>query len=366
MGDPLGPPASASLDWWLIADQIWAGPGRWLRGHGLAMRGPVAAGGDPVPVAQIPPTARRREFGDLVLPGLQDAHVHSGLVDLRAARAAGIAAVTDLGAVPEQVTALRAESRQFSSGLPMIQFAGAFLTAPGGYPSDRSWAAPGSWRTVRSVEDAGTAVAEQAAIGAVAVKVTMNETAGPLLAPPVLAAVVAAAHAAGLRVVAHVEGEGTVDAALAAGVDVFAHTPWTETLDAARLRACAEQTVWISSLRIHERSPSAEVARANLAGFLAAGGTVRFGTDLGNGTRPPDWINAEEVKALFWTGMSVDDVLAAMTGPMLGSDHERSRFGAGGAVSYLGHPLAPDEKDFGPQIRSARVLDLADIQDMEK
>ncbi|MEV0085507.1 hypothetical protein [Saccharopolyspora sp. NPDC050642] len=35
--------------------------------------------------------------------------------------------------------------------LPQVRAVGAFLTAPGGYPSDRPWAPPGSFREVRSV-----------------------------------------------------------------------------------------------------------------------------------------------------------------------------------------------------------------------
>jgi imidazolonepropionase-like amidohydrolase len=349
--------AERPAEWWLAAERIWAGPGRWLTDAALPMRGPVAAGGDPVPVRDLPPGARVLALREpLLLPGLQDAHVHAGLVDLRLVRAAGIAAVTDLGGVPGRLTALHTESLDPSSGLPRLDFAGAFLTAPGGYPSDRSWAAPGSWREVHSADDAAVAVAEQ--VGAVAVKVAMNASAGPVLAPSVLAAVVAAAHTLGRKVVAHVEGEGMTATVLTAGVDVLAHTPWTELLPPDLVRACAEQTVWISSLRIHGPT-GRRSARDNLYRFLEAGGTVRFGTDAGNGTLSPAANNAEEITALYRAGLSVDDLLATMTGPMLGRDTEASRFVAGVAPSYLPHSLSPD------QIRTAQVLSLDDIKKLE-
>ena len=110
-------------------------------------------------------------------------------------------------------------------------YAGRFLTAPGGYPADRGWAAPGSWREVRSAADGAEAVTEQVAGGSAVVKVALNAAAGPILAAAQLAAVVTAAHAAGREVVAHCEG-GSVELAAAAGVDILAHAPFDQPIDA--------------------------------------------------------------------------------------------------------------------------------------
>jgi hypothetical protein len=348
----------------MIADVIWAGPRRWLTRSALPMRGPVAAGGDPVPATQVPSGARTLELEAMLLPGLQDAHVHSGLIDLKALRRGGIAAAMDLGGVPEQVAAVRRQSLDPASELPILQIAGAFLTAPGGYPSDRAWAAPGSWREVHSAADAETAVAEQAGFGAEAIKVAINVNAGPVPAPPVLAAIVAAARAAGLRVVAHAEGDGAVRTAVTAGVDVLAHTPWTEELEPGLLRACAAQTTWISTTNIHGRSEALTVAMTNLSGFLNHGGSVRYGTDLGNGSLPLG-VNGQETLALQGVGMSVDDILAAMTGPMLGGSGG-SRFVAGVAPCVLLNPINAHTRVIGPALRQAQVFSVEDIEDMEK
>ncbi|MFI0464135.1 hypothetical protein ACH347_08665 [Saccharopolyspora sp. 5N102] len=68
--------------------------------------------------------------------------------------------------------------------LPQVRAVGAFLPAPGGYPSDRSWAPPGSFQEVRSVFDTQAAVGEQHRSGARAVKVVLHPGAGPTgLAP---------------------------------------------------------------------------------------------------------------------------------------------------------------------------------------
>jgi hypothetical protein len=234
-----------------------------------------------VPVGEVPGDATVVRMTGTILPGLRDAHVHSGLVDLVAVRRGGIAAVTDLGSAPADLLKLHGPSKPSSlrgnSDLPVLDVVGAFLTAPGGYPSDRAWAAPGSWREVRSPADAAEAVHEQVALaeevalrqwaaagvrevaprsspgtgGSRLVKVALNADAGPVLQPAELAALVAAAHGVGAEVVAHVQGAGMAHAALTAGVDGLAHTPWTEDLDPAMLRDLAERTWWISTLAIH-------------------------------------------------------------------------------------------------------------------
>ncbi len=205
---------------------------------------------------------------------------------------------------------MRERSLDPASDLPELMFAGAFLTAPGGYPSDRSWAAPGSWRELDSTEQAELAVAEQAAAGAQVIKVAINVEAGPVLTPPVLAAVVVAAHANGMPVVAHAQGANAVEQALGAGVDVLAHTPWTEELGPDLISACADQLVWISTLAIHGRDNPAHVAGMNnLYRFLSHGGRVRYGTDLGNGSLPLT-INPEETLMLEQVGLNADDVMA--------------------------------------------------------
>jgi imidazolonepropionase-like amidohydrolase len=243
-----------------------------------------------------------------VLPGLCDAHVHSALVDLPTVAAGGISSVWDLGGVPAKVAALAAR------GAPAVRYAGPFLIAPGGYPSDRAWAPAGSCRAVLSVADAAVAVGEAHAVGATLIKVTAH-AGGPMLDAATLAAVVEAAHTAGLPVVVHAEGPGTVAAALAADADLLAHTPWTEDLDDGLIRDSAARMTWISTLDIHgwgSATPEQDTAIGNLRRFLGHGGKVRYGTDLGNGPLPPA-INPRELRALQRAGLSPAEILAAMT-----------------------------------------------------
>jgi imidazolonepropionase-like amidohydrolase len=325
---------------WLVPDSLWW-DGRLRTGEALRVRGGVAT---PAPVGDIPRAAVRRRLPGSVLPGLRDAHVHSALVDLATVRAGGIAAVWDLGGVPEKVSHLAERARRRGSGLPRVRLAGPFLIAPGGYPSDRPWAPAGSWREVRSADDAAEAVGEARAGGATLIKVTAH-AGGPMLAAKTLRAVVEAAHASGLPVVVHAEGPGTVAAAYEADADMLAHTPWTEDVDDGLLRASARMT-WISTLDIHgwgEPTPAQGTAIGNLRRFLEYGGTVRYGTDLGNGPLPPG-VNRREIRALQAAGLTPGDIVAAMTEP----DQAEPSWIAGG--------LDLDPGRFADVLATARVV----------
>lgn len=250
------------------------------------------------------------------LPPFTDHHVHLHLIDEQALAPGGIAAVLDLGGDPVALAQRPADA------IPRVAYAGAFLTAPGGYPAGRPWAPP---QIVREITDAsahpgvpggaGTAVDEQASFGASVVKVALNSGAGPVPDSDALAAIIATARDRGLPVVAHAEGEGMPQRAADAGVDAFAHTPFSGYVGRAFIaHAIAAGQVWISTLAIHDDPDAAESARVNLAGFAAAGGRVLYGTDLGNGDRPVGVI-VEEVAALDRAGVRGAALIAAMADP---------------------------------------------------
>ncbi|MBD3941342.1 hypothetical protein IF188_06470 [Microbacterium sp. NEAU-LLC] len=250
------------------------------------------------------------------LPPFTDHHVHLHLIDETSLAAGGIAAVLDLGGDP------LALAQRDPHGIPRVAYAGAFLTAPGGYPSERSWAPPA---VVREITDpsahpgvaggAATAVDEQASFGASVIKVALNSTTGPVPDAATLAAVIATAHERGLPVVAHAEGEGMPRLAADAGVDAFAHTPFSGIVDRAVIvRAVATGQVWISTLAIHDDPAAADAARANLAAFAAAGGRVLYGTDLGNGQRPVGVV-PEEIAELDSAGVRGVALITAMADP---------------------------------------------------
>lgn len=231
-----------------------------------------------------------------------DFHVHLELVDPALVAAGGLARVYDLGS-----------SRAIEvPGVEVIR-AGRMLTAPGGYPSDRPWAASGLFREVAKGE-ADAAVREQVASGAALIKIALNADAGPVWDDDVLAEVVGAAHSAGVRVVAHVEGGGQAARATAAGVDAFAHSPFSERLGDALIRHLATGVTWISTLRIHQGADR-ERALDNVRRFHAAGGRILYGTDMGNGPASGG-VEQDELDALREAGLSDDEVAAAMSGAL--------------------------------------------------
>lgn len=263
-----------------------------------------------------------------VMPALTDAHVHLGLAPLPAGGSRTLGRVLDLGGDPAvllrpSAPSPPAEVAPEAPGGTEVLGAGAFLTAVGGYPSTRAWAADTWIREVTGPADAAVAVAEQAGQGAAIIKVTLNAEAGPVLDEPTLAAVVGEAARRRLPVTAHVEGPGQAQRALAAGVRALAHTPWTERLSGAVLEAMAARTVWISTLDMHRRDGDDvawETATANLRRFLACGGRAVYGTDLGNGLDVPE-LQAPEAEALISTargaGLTEAEVLTAFTGAPL-------------------------------------------------
>ena len=238
-------------------------------------------------------------------PVFRDHHVHLGLIDPAGLADHGIGAVVDLGWSPAIAT-LDAPVE--------VAFAGAFLTAPEGYPSDRAWAPHASVLGVASPDHAAEAVATQVALGASVIKVVANRDAGPVLDLATLSAVVAAA---GERpVVCHAQGAGMVELAIAAGVHAFAHTPWTHHLDDAVIEEAVEAGMtWVSTLDIHgygESTPDQQRAVDNLGRFHAAGGTVLYGTDLGNGPLPVG-LNLRELDLLADAGLDEIARFTALT-----------------------------------------------------
>ncbi len=245
-------------------------------------------------------------------PGFIDHHVHLGLVDASELAGSEIIGVVDLGWDPS-VVGLAEGAR--STGL-RVDVAGRFLTAPGGYPSDRAWAPNDSVGFLGRPMGAAAAVAAQRELGATVIKLVLNRDDGPVPDLATIEAVVAAAD--GTPVVAHCQGSGMVELALAGGVGVLAHTPWTHHLDDAVIEECvAAGQRWISTLDIHgygERTADQARALDNIGRFHRAGGSVLYGTDLGNGPLPVG-LNQRELALLGEAGLDDDAVAAALTDP---------------------------------------------------
>ena len=260
------------------------------------------------------------EVDGFLMPGAADRHVHIGLADPGAVLLGGVTAVRDLAWPPDVIFPLADASELPAFNGPLIRAAGPMLTAPGGYPTADRWAPPGTGLEIRGGEQAARAVTTMADRGAAAIKVSLNAEAGPTPTDGELVAIVQAAGERGLPVTAHVQGKGQAERALGAGVNEFAHCPWSERLPESVLEAAAKAMRIVSTLDIWSYGrvpPELRTAVDNMARFRAAGGTVVYGSDLGNGAIPPG-IDVREVLLLRETvGMTADEILEALVaGPL--------------------------------------------------
>ncbi|MFJ4046360.1 hydrolase [Microbacterium sp. NPDC089987] len=268
---------------------------------------------------------------DGVITGLfTDHHVHLQLVDTTLLAESRLGRVVDLGADPAWIAevsdhdfgdsdpddeaaadleSVSADSRERRR--PIVRYAGPFLTAPGGYPSDRAWAPAGSVREIPDAEHAARTVDELAAAGVSLIKIVAHSDAGPVLDDDAFRAVVHQAAVHHLPVVAHAEGAGQAQRAVRLGATRLAHAPFSERLSDAEIAAQAASASWISTLAIHDGDTLA-LAIDNVRRFIAAGGEILYGTDMGNGDAPVD-LRKTEIEALRAAGLDGLDLLASLS-----------------------------------------------------
>src|SRR6266498_3440795 len=261
----------------------WLGPGRLVENVSVVIdRDTIVYAGEP---RGAPPSEVTVLLDGVLLPAVADRHVHIGLADPGAVLLGGVTAVRDLAWPASEIFPLADASELPTFNGPVIRAAGPMITAPGGYPTTDRWAPPGCGLEIRSAEEAATAVETLADRGAAAIKVSLNAEAGPTPTDAELAAIVQAAGDRGLPVTAHVQGAGQAERALGSGVSEFAHCPWSERLSESVLEAAAKAVRIVSTLDIWSFgnvTPELRTAADNMARFRAAGGTVVYGTDLGN------------------------------------------------------------------------------------
>jgi imidazolonepropionase-like amidohydrolase len=300
------------------APLAWFGPGTLVRHAAVVCDGGrITFAGHS---AGSPPADERLEIDGFLMPAVADRHVHVRLSDPGAVLLGGVAAVRDLAWPPDDVFPLADASELPSFNGPLIRAAGPMLTGRGGYPTGERWAPAGTGLELEGPEHAARAVEDLARRGAAAIKVSLNADVGPTPSDAELVAIVGAAHERSLPVTAHVQGAGEAGRALGAGVDEFAHTPWSERLSDDLIEGAARSMRIVSTLDIHsggEVTPELRAACENLVRFRSAGGTVVYGTDLGNGPVPPGIHLREALLLHEAVRMAPEEVLTAMTATRL-------------------------------------------------
>ncbi|MFN2593488.1 MAG: amidohydrolase family protein [Actinomycetota bacterium] len=254
------------------------------------------------------------DAGDVTLiPGFIDAHVHIGFHRPHDVVSRGVTTVRDLGWPIDIAFDIARQSQERNFDGPTVHAVGPIITCPGGYPTRAGWAPEGTGLPVSTPAEARAAVNEVVERGAPQVKIALEPGAGPVLGDAELRAIVDAAHGSGKSVTSHTRGIDQLERALDAGVDELAHTLFTSRpIDERHVeRMVASDMAVVPTLTIFHglaRRPAVETTRR----FFKAGGTILYGTDLGN-SGPQPGIDRREVRAMAAAGMTARDIILSAT-----------------------------------------------------
>jgi imidazolonepropionase-like amidohydrolase len=291
---------------------------------------------------QFPETAQVLDcFGLTITAGLCNSHVHfferkwADVAKTPAPELArqlqdmltryGFTTVFDIGSLWENTRRLRDRIDSGEILGPRIRSTGEGLVPVGGLPSDQVLGMMGVMK-LPAPEIADAAGAAAAAIklldaGVDGIKLFASAPRSTPLTEGAIRAAADEAHRAGKPVFVHPNNATDILTAVRGGVDIIAHTtphsgPWDETLLAAmkdhRVALTPTLTLWKYYMRhdrlsVQEQTTNMEVAQ--LRAWLAAGGEVLFGTDLGAVEYDP----SEEYALMAQAGMSFPQILASLT-----------------------------------------------------
>ena len=239
----------------------------------------------------------------------------------------GFTSVFDLGSPWENTRHIRERIQSGEVLGPRIRSTGEVLIAPGAMPADNILGILGDM-PLRNIEVTSAAEAEEASkkllkLGVDGIKVHLQPPPPPKAPFPrdaIQAAVMSAHEMKKPTFVDPVNGADVI-AAIQAGVDVVAHTtpgsgPWDDSITTGikdrRVALTPTLTLWKSSMR-HDRISAQDtltaVAVGQLRTWVAAGGTVLFGTDIGAIEYDP----IEEYTLMSRAGLGFRRILASLT-----------------------------------------------------
>ncbi len=239
----------------------------------------------------------------------------------------GFTSVFDTGSMWENTRRLRDRIESGEVPGPRIRSTGEALLAPGALPSERVLNLLG-FMTFPAPEIADAAQAAAASrklldegVDGIKVHLQTPPPPNPPFPESAIPAAVIEAHRFKKPVFVHPNNGTDVLAAVRAGVDVIVHTTprsgaWDETILTAmkdrRVALTPTLTLWKSGLR-HDRISAQEqfanTAIVQLRAWVASGGTVLFGNDVG----AVDYDPSEEYALMAEAGMSFRQILASLT-----------------------------------------------------
>ncbi len=265
-----------------------------------------------------------------LLPGFIDSHVHlMGVPNLEQGTQWGSTTMLDMGSPAMALT----DSLRHRNGLADIRGSGNPASAPGGMQTTRMGFPISS--AVTGPADASRFVAERVSEGADYIKVIVEDPqrmGSAALDVATIAALVEAAHKAGLKVIAHVTTIAAFTNAANARVDILTHAPLDAEIDDTLAHSLATWgIVSVPTLimmrtvaSIAERLPTHGTgtdyahARSTVSALHRAGITILAGTDANTAPASPAPIQHgealhEELRLLVEAGLTPVEALRSAT-----------------------------------------------------
>jgi imidazolonepropionase-like amidohydrolase len=245
---------------------------------------------------------RTFDLGDAtILPGFIDLHVH-----VQHGRDMARGGVTTMRNVGSALSYLSPPTRD--GGVRILK-AGPLVTTPGGYPIP-VWG-PQAALVVEGAADARRKTQMLVRRGAAVIKLALAPGYGRgILSVDEVRAIVEEAHAHDVPVTAHADGIGGVTHVIDGGIDDLAHVACESLGDELLRRLVADRIEVVATLFVMIGFCGS--ALDNARRFVALGGTLLYGSDVGNAGVPPGIVVAE-LRLMRQAGLTPEQVLAAAT-----------------------------------------------------
>jgi imidazolonepropionase-like amidohydrolase len=265
-----------------------------------------------------------------LLPGFIDSHVHlMNVAELEHGTHWGCTTMLDMGSQSMAMT----DSLRHRKGLADIRGVGNPASAPGGMQTKRMGFPASS--EVTGPADAGRFVADRVGEGADYIKVIVEDPrrmGSAALDGATIAALVEAAHQAGMKAIAHVTTLAAFITAAEAGVDILTHAPLDADVDDTLARSLAKRGIvsvptlimmhGVASIagRLPTHGAGIDYAhsRSTVSALHRAGVTILAGTDANAVPASPSPVQHgeafhDELRLLVEAGLTPVEALRSAT-----------------------------------------------------
>lgn len=256
--------------------------------------------------------------GSYILPGLINAHVHSGYVEnnLKEWANSGVTTVRDIGNLsssPEEGFSTRDILLSDNKNARLVA-AGPLVTTVGGYGNYPVTSPGDAQQKVNKLIDDGADLIK------IAIEDNLQGRTWPMLSMDEIIMICQTAHNRNKRVAAHISRSAHLDMALEGGVDDIDHMV-INTLPDSLINFMIEKNMyWVPTLELWKGVSERfglnwiAIAQNNLIRFVQAGGKVALGTDYDGYTTPFDLgMPITEMKLMREAGMTPMQIIISGT-----------------------------------------------------